>query len=324
VEHRSVASTVTIFDACHRYPASKIDKLSAFFVWEVSLLVYRKRMRRAIQAMASVERKVQRLFGKAISHYDLIHDGDRIAVAVSGGKDSLLLLWLLRERLKRIPICYQLIAVYVDPGFEAESGERLESFFLKEGFAYRIIRTDHGQQSHSPENRENPCFLCARLRRTTLFQQARDLNCRKIALGHNQDDFIETFFINICYGAQTATMVPKQLFFGGDIIVIRPLALVHAAMAERLSQKLALPVVATACPSANNNKRQEVRNLLDPLFKKNPKVRGNIFRAMSCVNLEYLPPPLDGPRGKITLRHCLLESEEGTRSCELTKDLISD
>jgi tRNA 2-thiocytidine biosynthesis protein TtcA len=277
--------------------------------------------------MASIERDVRRLVGRAISHYDLIHDNDRMVVAVSGGKDSLLLLWLLRERLRRIPIRYDLTAVYVDPGFDATGSDQLEAFFLKEGFAYRIIRTDHGIRAHRSDNRENPCFLCSRLRRATLFHQARDLDCRKIAMGHNQDDLIETFFINICYGAQTATMVPKQLFFGGKITVIRPLALVPADKAERLCRRLGLPIVTNACPSASKNKRQEVRTLLETLCKSNPKVRGNIFHAMSHVNLEYLPPPLDGPRGQPTLRHSLLTSQDGPKAYECDhsqENLISD
>ena len=264
--------------------------------------------------MASIEREVRRLMGKAISQYDLIHDGDHIAVAVSGGKDSLLLLWLLRERLQRIPIRYNLTAVHVDPGFDTVAAERLEAFFLKEGFAHHIIRTDHGLKAHSPENRENPCFLCARLRRATLFHKARELDCEKIALGHNQDDLIETLFINICYSGQVATMVPKQLFFGGEITVIRPLALVAAAQAERLSRRLGLPIITNACPSACNNKRQEFREILEPLFRKNPKVRGNIFHAMSHINLEYLPPPLDGYRGQPTLMHALKESRDGVKT----------
>jgi tRNA 2-thiocytidine biosynthesis protein TtcA len=281
-------------------------------------------MKRALQAMASIEREVRRLVGKAISHYDLIGDGDRMVVAVSGGKDSLLLLWLLRERLKRIPVRYELTAVHVDPGFDGGGGDRLEAFFLKEGFDYRIIRTDHGVRAHSPENRENPCFLCARLRRTTLFQQARALGTPKIALGHNQDDLIETFFINICYGAQVATMVPKQLFFGGEVTVIRPLALVPADKAERLCRRLDLPVIPNACPSAATNKRQEMRTLLETLFTKNPKVRGNIYHAMSHVNLEYLPPPLEGTRGVLTLMHSLLHSPDGTKPYEPKENLVSD
>jgi tRNA 2-thiocytidine biosynthesis protein TtcA len=263
--------------------------------------------------MASIEREVRRLVGRAISCYALIQDGDRIAVGVSGGKDSLLLLWLLRERLGRIPIHYDLKAVHVDPGFDSAASDTLQAFFHKEGFDYRIITTDYGLRAHGPENRENPCFLCARLRRTALFREARDLNCQKIALGHNQDDLIETFFINICYGAHTATMVPKQPFFGGEITVIRPLALVSAGKVERLCQRLGLPVITNACPSANRSKRQEIRDLLNLLYDKNPKVRGNIYHAMSHVNHEYLPPPIDGLSIKSALVRSSKPSRDGTR-----------
>ena len=242
--------------------------------------------------MAYIDQEVRRLLGKALHHYNLIENGDRIAVAVSGGKDSMLLLWLLRERLKRVPIDYELVAIHVDPGFDNESAGHLEAFLQKEKFAHEIIRTDHGIRAHSEENRENPCFLCARLRRTSLFRKAHELGCDKIALGHNQDDFIETFFINICYGAQVASMMPRQSFFGGEITVIRPLALAPAAKVERVCRRLALPIISNCCPSMNNNKRERIRSLLSGLYRGNSKVRGNIFHAMSNVNPDYLPPAI--------------------------------
>ena len=239
--------------------------------------------------MTSVEREVRRLLGKGIHQYQLIEDGDRIAVAVSGGKDSLLLLWLLREQLRWAPVRYELTAVHVDPGFDTESAAQLETFLQKEDFAYEIVRTDYGPRSHRPENRENPCFLCSRLRRNTLFRKAQEHGCRKIAFGHNQDDFIETFLINIFYSAQVAGMMPKQPFFGGEITVIRPLVLVAAAKVNRLCKRLGLPVISNPCPSAQRSKRQEVRTLLETLYGGNSKIRGNIFHAMSNVNLDYLP-----------------------------------
>jgi tRNA 2-thiocytidine biosynthesis protein TtcA len=249
--------------------------------------------------MAFVDQEVRRLLGKGIHHYGLIEDGDRIAVGVSGGKDSMLLLWLLRDRLQRVPINYELIAVYVDPGFDDESADRLEAFFQRENFRYEIIRTDHGPRAHGPENRENPCFLCARLRRSVLFSKARELGCPKIALGHSQDDMIETFFINICYGAQVAGMLPKQEFFGGELTIIRPLALVPTQTVIKMGKKLGLPVLQSKCPSADKNHRMEIRLMLDSLFKKNSKVRGNIYHAMSNINLDYLPKglPARGKRG---------------------------
>jgi tRNA 2-thiocytidine biosynthesis protein TtcA len=242
--------------------------------------------------MAFLDQELRRLMGKAIHHYDLIADGDRIVVAVSGGKDSLVLLWLLRERLRRAPIHYDLVAVHIDLGFDPQPALELEEFFRSEGFAFRILATDYGRRAHGPENRENPCFWCARLRRTALFKTAQELRCNKIAFGHNQDDFIETFFINICYGGQVSTMIPRQPFFGGELTVIRPLALVAAGKVERMRDRLGLPHIVNPCPSARTNKREEMRTLLETLYHHNRKVRGNIFHAMSHVNLDYLPPPL--------------------------------
>ncbi|MEN6441363.1 MAG: ATP-binding protein [Syntrophobacter sp.] len=245
--------------------------------------------------MARIDNEIRKLFGKAINHYGLIREGDRIAVAVSGGKDSMLLLRLLRDRLRRIPINYELIAVHVDAGFDSgETAGMLESYFLAEGVAYEIIRTDFGVRAHSPENRENPCFLCARLRRSALFRKARELGCAKIAFGHNQDDLIETFFINICYGAQVAGMVPKQEFFGGEITAIRPLSLLSAPSILKMCRRLEIPIFPSGCPSACRNQRAEMREMLEAMYRKNPKVRGNIFHAMSNVNWEYLPPGLPG------------------------------
>lgn len=239
----------------------------------------------------------RRLLGRAIAGYQLIAAGDRIAVAVSGGKDSLALLWLLRERLERIPIHYHLTAVHVDLGFDPEPAARLEAFFQAEGFSHRIIPTRYGLRAHSVENRENPCFLCARLRRKALFEAAADLGCGKIAFGHNQDDFIETFLINVCYGGQVSGMLPKQPFFNGKITVIRPLALFPADRVQRLARRLDLPVVSNPCPSSRVNKRSEIRALLERLYAANDKVRGNIFHAMSNLNPAYLPPLLADRRG---------------------------
>lgn len=274
--------------------------------------------------MALIHHEVRRLVGKAIYRYGLIRDGEKIAVAVSGGKDSMLLLWLLRERLQRVPIRYDLTAVHVDPGFDSQSADELEAFFEKEGFIYEIIRTDFGIKAHGPENRENPCFLCARLRRTALFKKAQELGCSKIALGHNQDDLIETFFINMCYAGQVSGMVPRQLFFGGEMTVVRPLALVPAAKVERLRRHLAIPVVVNRCPSATRNKRQEVRTLLETLYKKNSKVRGNLFHAMSHVNLAYLPPPLESPQnGCASLLEVLQRKETDSLSDEPKEEFLS-
>jgi tRNA 2-thiocytidine biosynthesis protein TtcA len=242
--------------------------------------------------MASVEREVRRLLGRGIHEYDLIQDGDRITVGISGGKDSLLLLWLLRDALQRAPVHYDLVAIHVDLGFDTESAIHLEGFLRKEGFDYEMIRTDYGLKAHGPDNPENPCFLCARLRKAALFRKAQQLNCPKIALAHNQDDFIETFMINILYSGQIAGMMPKQPFFEGLLTVIRPLVFVPATKVERLCRRLGLPIIPNPCPTAHRNIRAEIRAHLKALYKQNPKIRGNIFHSMSNINPDYLLPSL--------------------------------
>ncbi len=231
---------------------------------------------------------INSLVGKAIHRYDMIGNGDRIAVGVSGGKDSLTLLWALAERRKRIPVDYQLFPIYIDPGFPGGFVDDLAEDCRKLGFDLTVDRTDHGIIAHSEKNRENPCFLCARLRRKRLFQLADALGCEKLALGHNKDDIIETFFLNICYAGEISTMVPLQEFFGGRFVVIRPMAMVDEDTIRRFFRFLPFPRYVNPCPSAGRTKRSEIRTMLTGLYRTNRKIKGNIYRAMSHVKMEYL------------------------------------
>mgnify|MGYP000570838225 CR=1 FL=1 len=218
----------------------------------------------------------------------MMDDGDRILVGVSGGKDSMALLWSLAERQRRSPVRYELFPVYVDPGFEGGFAEALRAQCRDMGLDLRVAQTDFGLIAHSAENRENPCFLCARLRRKRLFEIAQELDCRKVALGHNKDDIIETFFMNICFAGEVSTMIPAQSFFNGLITVIRPLAFVEEDLIRRFVRQQGLAVFHNPCPSANRTKRQEIKDLLRQLYRSNPKVKGNVFRAMRHVKLDYL------------------------------------
>ena len=226
--------------------------------------------------------------GKAIHAYGMIKDGDRIAVGLSGGKDSLTLVQLLHERRLWAPIGYEIFPIYIDPGFEGGFGPQLVSFCAQKGWTLHYEKTDHGPLAHSAENRENPCFLCARLRRKRLFEIAADLGCRKIALGHNKDDLIETLFLNICYSGEISTMVPAQTFFGGEYTIIRPLAYAEEGKIRRFVKTQGLPSYCNPCPSARSSKRREIKEMLERLYRSNPKIRGNIFRSMSNVKLDYL------------------------------------
>ena len=228
------------------------------------------------------------LVGKAIHRYDMIRDGDRIAVGVSGGADSFTLLWALAERQKRVPVQYRLFPVYVDPGFDGGFGDDLREICQETGHRLTIDRTDHGIVAHGPENRENPCFLCSRLRRKRLFEIADRLGCTKLALGHNKDDIIETFFLNICYAGEISTMVPKQVFFNGKLTIVRPLSLIEEKEIRRFAKQQGFPVFANPCPSAGKTKRSEIKEMLERLYRTNRKIKGNIFRSLSHVKKEYL------------------------------------
>jgi len=226
--------------------------------------------------------------GKAIHRFGLIQDGDRILVGVSGGKDSLTLLHLLHERRKRVPIQYDLIPVHIDLGFGSKRAESLKEYFKSQGLPYHIEFTDIGKRANSPENRENPCFLCSWERRKTLFQLAHRFRCNKIALGHHKDDIIETLLLNIFYSAEMSTMLPLQPLFKGKITLIRPLALIEERQIERFAKEKGLPFGPSGCPVSDKTKRKEIKDLLRNLEQSNPKIKGNIFRSLSNIKMDYL------------------------------------
>jgi tRNA 2-thiocytidine biosynthesis protein TtcA len=232
---------------------------------------------------------IRRNVGKALHQYDMISDGDRILVGLSGGRDSFTLLWMLKERLERIPIHYSLYPVHIDLGFDRGFSESLSEYCSRIGFKLRIEYTDFGILAHSSENRENPCFLCSRLRRKRLFEIADELGCNKVALGHNKDDIIETLFMNICYAGEISSMMPSQSFFQGKFTLIRPLAFVDGNAIRRFADEINCPKFLNPCPSANASKRQEIKKMLKALYRNNKKVKGNIFRAMHHVKMDYMP-----------------------------------
>jgi tRNA 2-thiocytidine biosynthesis protein TtcA len=231
---------------------------------------------------------LNRAMGKAIHDYDMIRDGERILVGLSGGSDSLALLWMLAERRPRVRVAYHLEAAYIDPGFGGRAGEAMRPFCERLEVGLRVEANDFGVMSHGPLNRENPCFLCARLRRKRLFEIAAERGCSVLALGHNKDDVIETLFLNICFAGEISTMRPAQDMFSGRFRVIRPLAYAEADLVRRFANERQLPVRANPCPSAGRSRRSDIQHLLQQLYRSNPKIKGNIFRAMRHLKPEYL------------------------------------
>lgn len=242
--------------------------------------------------MAYLEREVISLCGKAVHGWRMIGDGDRVAVGLSGGKDSLALLWLLAERLRRVPIDYHLVAMHIEMGFGAVDHDALRRFCDGLRVELVVLPTTYGPEAHSPVNREkSPCFYCAMNRRRELFELCARHRCGKLALAHHQDDIFETLLMNLLYAGNLGTMLPVQPFFGGEIVMIRPLSLCSADQTRRFAALKDLPVQPPCCPSAGSSRRGRVRELLEQLHRENRKTRASLWHAITTAGLYGLPTP---------------------------------
>ncbi len=236
-----------------------------------------------------IYKETNKTVGKTIHQYGLLEDGDRILAAVSGGVDSLVMLWFLRQWLEKAPINYTLIPVYLDMGFGGYAFEGLKSYFSTLQFSFHVEQTDYGRLAHSNFNKEkSPCFLCSMLRRKRLFELAGAYGCNKIAMGHNQEDLIETFFMNLCYAGEMSTIVPKQVMFRGMMNIIRPLALVQKKMIQKIASIIGLTSYQNPCPSAGMTSRQHIKELLQALYKKDRRIKNSMINALGNIKQEYL------------------------------------
>ena len=230
-----------------------------------------------------IQKKVNRAVGKAMHDYNMISDQENLLVGVSGGKDSLALLDILFSFQKKAPVDFEIFPVYIDLGFENSFAEELEVYVNTHYGTIRIEYTDYGVYAHSENNKENPCFLCSRLRRKRLFEIARELGCKKIALGHHKDDIIETFFINMLYAGKLDSMKPGQSFFDGKFQIIRPLCYLEKDEIIKFCLKLNMPDFVNSCPSDGASKREAVRGMLNNLYQEKDHIKGNVFKAMGQV-----------------------------------------
>jgi tRNA 2-thiocytidine biosynthesis protein TtcA len=228
---------------------------------------------------------------KAVLDYNMIEEGDKVLIGVSGGADSLALLDLLDSPMLFIPR-FSFIAVNIDMGFDPsyQGYEALEKYFQEHNYCYVMEKTDIGTLSHSDFNKKNPCFLCSRLRRKRIFEIADAEGCSKIAFAHHRDDIIETLLINMFYGREISTMVPNQRIFGGKLHIIRPLAYLREELVKKYSHERQFPTVKNDCPTSKTSKRVYIKNLLNELELDNKEIRDNIYKAMSHVKSDYLLP----------------------------------
>ncbi|NTV14699.1 MAG: hypothetical protein HGA96_12335 [Desulfobulbaceae bacterium] len=226
----------------------------------------------------------------------MLADGDRVLLAVSGGIDSLVLVKILQYWRTKAPIDYQLLAVHLDMGFGSDEAEQVAAKLARLKVDYLIEKTDFGRRALEAADGRSGCFYCARQRRSRLFALAEEKGCNKLAMGHHQEDIIETFFLNLLYGGNLSTMVPKQEFFGGKLALIRPLAFLTKTDIRVLGNNLDLSPVANPCPLSGQSKRQEIRDLLEKsIYSLDSSTRATIFTALANVRPDYL---LKNPAGK--------------------------
>jgi len=235
--------------------------------------------------LQGIEFYISKRVGKALTDYGMISEGDRIAVAVSGGKDSLTLLRLLRDRQSFVPIKYKLLAVHIDLGYPRSFAEKLERYFKKVRVDYHIEKVD---ALKTVRRQDINCFWCSWNRRKALFTVADRFGCNKVALGHHKDDIIETILMNLFFQGEISAMVPKQELFKGKIILIRPLAYVEEYMIKRFARDERLPHIACTCPRSLTSNRTRIARIISEVKRVCPDVKTNIFRSVKRIKADYL------------------------------------
>lgn len=250
-----------------------------------------------------LERNLLGQVGRAIRDWNLIEDGDRIMVGISGGKDSYTLMHLLSILQKRAPIKFELIAVNLDQGQPGFPSHRLKEWFEKQGYDYRILVEDTYSivTDKIPEGRTY-CSLCSRLRRGVLYDAAVDLGCTKIALGHHRDDLLETLLLNLFFSGQLKAMPAKLISDDGRNTVIRPLVYAAEVDIARYSELMEFPIIpCNLCGSQDNLQRQSIKALLQNLENQHPYLKSSMLNALSNVRPTHLLDPAlskSGPRSQ--------------------------
>ncbi len=223
--------------------------------------------------------------GRCCKEFGLVQHRDRVMVALSGGKDSMTLLHILRLMQRRTPFTFEIVAVTVDQGLPGFESDVIESFVKGEGVPFHLERQDtHSVVVEKVPEGKTYCSLCSRLRRGILYRVARELGATKIALGHHRDDLIETLLLNILYSGQTKAMPPRLLSDDGEHVVIRPLAYVSESDIVEFARLMSFPTsTCDLCCNQEDLYRTKVKRLLDDLCRDNPKVRGNLLASLSNV-----------------------------------------
>ena len=219
-------------------------------------------------------KKIRHLAGQAFHDYNLIEDGQTVLIGVSGGKDSLVLTRFMAELKKRVPIKFTLGAAHLGRGRAAELAPWLDGLGLD--FVHWEPAPEVPELAAYRPGGPSPCFACARARRNRLFELARRYGAGRLALGHHLDDAIETFLMNAFFSGRLEGLAPRQDLFEGRLAIIRPFFLVPEEFIIRLAAEWRLPIMPSLCPADGHTVRQEMKDLVAELTRRNPKVFGNL------------------------------------------------
>lgn len=236
-------------------------------------------------------RGILRRVGRAIEDFRLIEAGDRILVAMSGGKDSHVMLHALEALRRRAPVRFSLVAVTVDQGYRGFQTGVMERYFRERGFEYHIERTNIAEViDDTMALGDTHCSMCARLRRGVLYRLAPELRCNKIALGHHADDLIETLLMGQFYNGEIRSMPPILRADDGRNVVIRPLAYVWEDEVAAFARTEGLPVIGCACPACGDVslKRRQTKGLLARLEAEHPGIKASMLKALTNVKPRHL------------------------------------
>ncbi len=218
-------------------------------------------------------------------NYNLIENSDQIAVGISGGKDSLVMLYLLQLLKKYTPLDFTLYPIFLDLGWGVDT-TLMGEFCLSQNTNLHIERTNIGEVVFDYRQEKNPCALCSHLRRGALNRTAKMLGCNKLALGHHADDVVDTLFISMLFEGHYNVFKPRTYLDRIGLTVIRPMIYISERDIQLLSQSLNIPVIDKSCPADGNTKRDEVNSLLNEIEQKFPGARQKLVTSIENVNPE--------------------------------------
>ena len=223
---------------------------------------------------------------RGVDDYEMIKDGDKIAVGVSAGKDSLTLLCAMAELRRFYPKKFELVAITIDMGFDGTDFTPIKELCRELDVEYHIVPTQISKVIFDVRKEKNPCSLCAKMRRGALYNYAKEIGCTSVALGHHFDDVVETFMLNLFYEGRLGCFQPVTYLSNTDIYMIRPMIYMPEKDVRYFASKNELPVVKSPCPADGNTEREEMKQLLHKLERENKGLRYRIFGAIQRSELD--------------------------------------